>query len=66
MSVNLFSIGTIALATNEPLHRVKYAILSRKITPAVQRRNLKLYDEQAVAKIKKALVETKAHQLQLA
>jgi len=63
MSGTLVSIGEIVVATGEPIHRVKYAIQSRRVKPVCRGGCARLFDEAGVAAIRKALTDTKRRQL---
>ena len=53
----VFSIGAICKQTSRPLHRVQYAIESRRIESVGRVGNTRCFDEAGLARIKAALAE---------
>lgn len=55
---NALTIGKLAEAVGAPVHRVRYAIITRRIEPVGSAARAWLYGEDAVEQVRAALEET--------
>lgn len=59
--MNLRTLGRAAAELGEPLHRVRYAVDTRKIEPAGRVGVYRVFDDAGVEKIRQALAEMKVY-----